>query len=143
MPLLEREFAMASLVDYARQAYAGEGRLVLVSGEAGIGKSSVVERLVDRLAVELPGTVWAWGMCDGLFTPRPLGPLFDIADELGGELLTLCRARAPRDELFAALLRQVGESGRLKVVVVEDLHWADEATIDLVRFLGRRLRGAP
>ncbi len=143
MPLLERESAMASLVQYARQAYTGEGRLVLVSGEAGIGKSSVVERLAGRLEVELPGTRWAWGMCDGLFTPRPLGPLFDIADELGGELLALCRARAPRDELFGALLRQVSEPGRLKVVVVEDLHWADEATVDLVRFLGRRLRSAP
>src|SRR5690242_8103972 len=143
MPLLERESAMASLVQYARQAQAGEGRLVLVSGEAGIGKSSVVERLAARLEVELPGTRWAWGLCDGLFTPRPLSPLFDIADELGGELLALCRARAPRDELFAAVLRQVSEPGRLKVLVVEDLHWADEATVDLVRFLGRRLRGAP
>jgi DNA-binding CsgD family transcriptional regulator/tetratricopeptide (TPR) repeat protein len=134
---------MASLVQYAREAYAGEGRLVFVSGEAGIGKSSVVERLVARLEVELPGTRWAWGLCDGLFTPRPLSPLFDMADVLGGELLALCRARAPRDELFAALLRQVSEPGRLKVLVVEDLHWADEATIDLLRFLGRRLRSAP
>ncbi|MEN3308791.1 MAG: hypothetical protein V7603_4993 [Micromonosporaceae bacterium] len=140
MPLLERESAMASLVEYAREAYAGEGRLVLVSGEAGIGKSSVVEEVAARLAMELPAARWAWGMCDGLFTPRPLGPLFDVADELGGELLRLCRAQAPRDELFTALLRQASVPGRLNVIVVEDLHWADDATIDLVRFLGRRLR---
>jgi len=143
MPLLERESAMASLEQYAREAHAGDGRLVFVSGEAGIGKSSVVERLAARLEVALPGTRWAWGLCDGLFTPRPLSPLFDIASELGGELLALSRARAARDELFVALLRQVSEPGRLKVVVVEDMHWADEATIDLVRFLGRRLRAAP
>jgi len=74
--------------------------------------------------------------------PRPLGPLFDLADQLGGELLDLCRARVPREELFGALLRHVSEPGQLNVVVMEDLHWADEATIDLVRFLGRRVRNS-
>ena len=85
---------------------------------------------------------WFWGACDGLFTPRPLGPLFDIAAKLGGELLELCRADAPRADLFSALLRQVSEPGELRVLVVEDIHWADEATIDLLRFLGRRIRDA-
>src|SRR5262249_25000168 len=83
---------------------------------------------------------WSWGACDGLFTPRPLGPLFDLAGQLGGELLGLCRARAPRDELFDALLHQVSGPGTLDVVVVEDIHWADEATVDMLRFLGRRLK---
>ena len=50
---------------------------------------------------------------------------------------------AGRDELFSALLRQVSEPGILHVVVIEDVHWADEATIDLLRFLGRRLKKAP
>src|SRR4051812_6991952 len=142
MPLLERESAMASLMGFAREAAGGDGRLVLVSGEAGIGKSSLVESFAGRLEAALPGARAVWGLCDGLFTPRPLGPLFDVADQLGGELLRLCQAGASRDELFGALLRQVAEARRLQVVVVEDLHWADEATIDLVRFLGRRLRGA-
>ena len=62
--------------------------------------------------------------------------------KLGGELLELCRADAPREELFGALLRQVSEPGELHVLVVEDIHWADEATIDLLRFLGRRIRDA-
>jgi len=52
-------------------------------------------------------------------------------------LLELCRADAPREELFGALLRQVSEPGKLHVLVVEDVQWADEATIDLLRFLGR------
>jgi DNA-binding CsgD family transcriptional regulator/tetratricopeptide (TPR) repeat protein len=146
MVLLERDSALASLGEYARQASAGEGRLVLVSGEAGVGKSTVVEALADRL--ECAGekrteVTWSWGACDGLFTPRPLGPLFDVAETLGGELLDLCRTRASRDELFRAMLRQINRPGRLNVVVLEDLHWADDSTIDLVRYLGKRLRSVP
>ena len=136
--LLEREAAQAALADYAREASNGSGRLVLISGEAGIGKSA----LVDQLRRDLPDARWYWGACDGLFTPRPLGPLFDLAGQLGGELLDLCRAAAPREELFGALLRQVHHPGQLTVVAIEDVHWADEATVDLLRFLGRRIRTA-
>ncbi len=138
VPLLEREAQLASLAEYAGEARRGDGRMVLVAGEAGVGKSALVEQ-VQR---DLPDASWFWGACDGLFTPRPLGPLFDIAAKLGGELLELCRADAPRADLFAALLRQVSEPGELRVLVVEDIHWADEATIDLLRFLGRRIRDA-
>jgi DNA-binding CsgD family transcriptional regulator/tetratricopeptide (TPR) repeat protein len=138
MVLLERESHLAALRDYAGEARRGDGRLVMVSGEAGIGKSA----LVEQLAADLPEARWSWGACDGMFTPRPLGPLFDLAAHLGGELGDLCRARAPRDELFTALLRQLSEPQRLNVLVVEDVHWADEATIDLLRFLGRRIRFA-
>jgi DNA-binding CsgD family transcriptional regulator/tetratricopeptide (TPR) repeat protein len=139
MQLLEREASLASLAGYAREARRGEGRLVLVAGEAGVGKSTLVERLHDDLA----DACWSWGACDGLFTPRPLGPLFDLASTLGGELGDLCRAGAAREDLFRALLRQVSESETLNIMVVEDVHWADEATVDMLRFLGRRLRAAP
>ncbi|HEY8042706.1 MAG TPA: AAA family ATPase [Streptosporangiaceae bacterium] len=136
--LLEREAQLAALASYAGEARKAQGRLVLVAGEAGVGKSALAEQLQRNL----PGASWYWGACDGLFTPRPLGPLFDIAAKLGGELLELCRADAPREDLFGALLRQVSEPDKLRVVVVEDIHWADEATIDLLRFLGRRIRDA-
>jgi DNA-binding CsgD family transcriptional regulator/tetratricopeptide (TPR) repeat protein len=136
--LLEREAQLAALASYAGEARKAQGRLVLVAGEAGVGKSALVEQLQRNL----PGASWYWGACDGLFTPRPLGPLFDIAAKLGGELLDLCGADAPREALFGALLRQVSEPDKLRVVVVEDIHWADEATIDLLRFLGRRIRDA-
>ncbi len=136
--LLERQTQLATLAEYAQEARHGNGRLVLIAGEAGVGKSALVEQLQQ----DLPEARWSWGACDGLFTPRPLGPLFDLAGQLGGELQDLCRAQAPREELFSALLRQVGEPGTLNAVVVEDVHWADEATVDLLRFLGRRLRHA-
>jgi DNA-binding CsgD family transcriptional regulator/tetratricopeptide (TPR) repeat protein len=137
-PLLEREASLALLTEYAAQAADGDGRLVLLSGEAGVGKSA----LVERLCRDLPDARWSWSMCDGLFTPRPLGPLFDLADQLGGALLERGRAGADREELFRTLLGILSAPGVLDVVVVEDIHWADEATLDLLRYLSRRLRGA-
>jgi len=137
--LLERGAALAALAGYADEARRGDGRLVLVAGEAGIGKSALVEQLHQ----DLTEARWSCGACDGLFTPRPLGPLFDVVGQLGGELDELCRAGAAREELFRALLAQVSETGTLSVLVVEDIHWADEAAVDLLRFLGRRLRDAP
>src|SRR5436190_915611 len=136
--LLEREPSLALLSEYAAQAAGGEGRLVLLSGEAGVGKSA----LVERLCRDLPDARWSWSMCDGLFTPRPLGPLFDLADQLGGALLERGRSGADREELFRTLLGILSAPGGLDVVVVEDVHWADEATLDLLRYLSRRLRGA-
>ena len=78
--LLEREAQLAALASYAGEARKAQGRLVLVAGEAGVGKSA----LVEELQRDLPEAAWFWGACDGLFTPRPLGPLFDIAAKLGG-----------------------------------------------------------
>jgi predicted ATPase len=138
MQLLERETPRVALAEYQADARRGNGRLVLVAGEAGVGKSALVEQLQQ----DIPDARWSWGTCDGLFTPRPLVPLFDLADQLGGDLLDLCQAGAAREELFRALLRQISEPGVLDVVVLEDIHWADEATIDLLRFLGRRIRDA-
>ena len=85
--LLERESQLGSLLQYADEARARSGRLVLISGEAGVGKSSLVEELQQRL----PDATWAWGACDSLFTPRPLAPLHDIAREIGGNLLEMVR----------------------------------------------------
>src|ERR1700721_2634837 len=138
MVLLERDPVLASLRQYAHEAGHGEGRLVLIGGEAGVGKSV----LVERFRRDLPDARWAWGACDGLSTPRPLAPLFDLARDLGGALEDLCRGRPERDELFSTLLSQVTGDDRLDVIVIEDVHWADEATLDLLRFLTRRIQSA-
>ena len=115
MRLLERSSFLRTLAEYATEASDGDGRLVLVSGESGMGKTALLEAFQH----EQPGTRWLWGACDGLFTPRPLGPLFDIGAQLDGErgqngdgekdgqLATLCREGAARDRLFAALLTEL------------------------------------
>ena len=134
--LLERGTALDALGELAGQARSGEGRLVLLEGEAGVGKSSLLEQFTH----DLPDSRLLPGACDGMFTPRPLGPLFDIAQQVRGRLHTLCRADASREQLFDALLTELCEPGPLPVVVIEDVHWADEATLDLLGFLARRIR---
>lgn len=139
MRLLERESHLSSLTEYAEEARTGHGRMVLLAGEAGVGKSSLLEQF-ER---ELVDARWGWGACDGLFTPRPLAPLLDIGGQLDGQLGELCRAAAPREQLFAALLRQLSTSETLTVLAIEDVHWADDASLDLLRFVGRRIRDVP
>lgn len=136
--LLEREGFLGSLIDYAAAARDGAGRVVLVAGEAGAGKSSLLSALRGRLAEAR----WLWGACDGSHTPRPLGPIFDIAGQVGSSLGEACRTDTGRDVLFRLLLEDLADSSELTVVVIEDIHWADESTLDLLRFLARRLTQA-
>jgi predicted ATPase len=98
--LLERESNLASLMRYAAEARTQLGRLVLLAGEAGVGKTALLEALKERL----PEATWAWGSCDGLFTPRPLSPLHDIARGLGHELKAACDRNASREDLFDAFV---------------------------------------
>lgn len=139
MRLLEREGPLAALASAAADARKGEARVVLVSGEAGGGKSA----LLEEFAASRSDARWYWGACDGLFTPRPLGAFADIARQLGGEAARLFQSDTPRDVLFATFLAALSEAGGLRVLVVEDIHWADEATLDLLRFLARRVKGLP
>ena len=139
MRLIERESQLAALHQYADEASHGQGRLVLISGEAGIGKSALLEDFAQQSA----DARWLWAGCDGLFTPAALGPLLDIAAQLGGELLQLCHTDAKRNQLYSALLGQLSDLETLTVIAVEDIHWADEATLDLLSYLGRRIQHLP
>jgi DNA-binding CsgD family transcriptional regulator len=131
--LLEREDAIAAIAAaHRRVGDEGRGQLVVVGGEAGVGKSALLRFVAGPLGGEV-----LWGACDSLTTPRPLGPLLDLAAAAGGELAELLAADAPREVVFAATLRFLAE--RPSVVFVEDAHWADEATIDLLTFLRRRI----
>lgn len=139
MDLLERGPQLAALVEYAEDAARGRARLVLVAGEAGAGKTA----LVEALRGQVPEARWLVGACDGLFTPRPLGPLLDVAEQTGGELAALCeRTDVPRAQLFRALVRDLTTHEGATVLVVEDVHWADRATLDLVHHLSRGIDGA-
>jgi DNA-binding CsgD family transcriptional regulator/tetratricopeptide (TPR) repeat protein len=138
MDLLERASLLEEL-DGVLAATAAGGRVVLLAGEAGIGKSALVKRFTERQSADAR---FLLGACDPLLTPRALGPLHDIAGQTGGRLAELLAAGGPRESVFAAFLDQLAQPPR-KVAVVEDAHWADEATLDLLVFLGRRLERTP
>jgi DNA-binding CsgD family transcriptional regulator/tetratricopeptide (TPR) repeat protein len=135
MRLLERDAPLAELDRLRTEAGADGGRLVFVEGEAGIGKTSLLRRFRESVPA---GTPVLLGSCDPLSTPRPLGPLVDIADGLDPSFATLLRARASREEVLRALLAALGAHPGV-VVLIDDLHWADEATLDALRFVGRRI----
>src|SRR5260221_3057625 len=140
MDLLERERSFEQLSELFHSATTGHGRTVLVGGEAGIGKTALVEQFVSQ---QCRAARHLWGACEALFTPRPLGPLYDIAAQAGGTLSTLMSRDTPRPVVFSALLDELQKSAIPTVVVFEDVHWADEATLDLIKFLGRRIPSLP
>jgi DNA-binding CsgD family transcriptional regulator/tetratricopeptide (TPR) repeat protein len=138
MQLLERDSFLHELDLMLKEALAGQGHVALVSGEAGIGKTSLVEHFTraHQDAVRV-----LWGTCDSLFTPRPLGPLLDIAMQLEGELPALLNSNADRQAIFSTCFLEL--QNRSTIVVFEDIHWADESTLDLIKFLGRRIQRTP
>ncbi len=137
MQLLERDAELARLAALWHQAAAGDGRLVFLGGEAGAGKTSVVHELARRMAGHVRFLV---GACDAGTAPRPLGPVLDVADELGIQT-ELEDAQMSTASLMRLVRAALGRSPT--VLLLEDLHWADGGTVDLLRFLGRRLPGLP
>jgi DNA-binding CsgD family transcriptional regulator len=133
--LLERDSALEELRLALAEAAGGRGRLVLVAGEAGVGKTAVVQAFCN----EQDGEVRVFGgSCDPLFTPRPLGPFADIADDAGGELAAVLERQGSAHDLVSALLAQT-TGRRPAIFVLEDVHWADEATLDVLRLLARKI----
>lgn len=137
--LLERSRELSEL---ERQLEAigprANGHVVVVSGEAGIGKTTLLRAFRGAHA---SGPRFLWGACDPLFTPRPLGPINDVAEQAGGELDDLVTRGSKPFEIGASLLRELG--ARPSVLVMEDLHWADEASLDVLRLLVRRVETVP
>lgn len=115
------------------------GRVALVYGEAGIGKTTLVRRFCDELPA---GARVMTGKCDELFTPRPLGPLVDIARGAGDGLAEALARNATPFEIVTALIEAL-DSRRPTVLVLDDVHLADEATLDVLRIFGSRMEVVP
>jgi predicted ATPase len=135
--LLERSGQLATLREAHARAVSGRGVLVLVAGEAGGGKTALLRHAAAEFAAS--GARVLSGGCDPLFAPRPLGPFLDMAPDADHELRDACSAGAKPHRIAAALAREP----RGTVVVVEDVHWADEATLDVLSLLGRRVDALP
>jgi ATP/maltotriose-dependent transcriptional regulator MalT len=136
--LLEREQALAALDAAASGAAAGRGAVAVVTGEAGIGKSALVRTwgagVAERVRV-------LWGACDDLVTARAFGPLRDATAGTGGPLEAALAAETG-DAAFEAVIGELAGPGPT-VLVVEDLHWSDDATLDVLGFLARRIGDLP
>jgi predicted ATPase len=127
---LERDSFLQQLEAALQEATIGQGRVAFVSGEAGIGKTSLIDHFTRKHRESIRVL---WGGCDSLFTPRPLGPLHDIAIQLEGELPALLNSDGDRQAIFSASLIEMQRCP--SIIVFEDVHWADEATLDLSSIL--------
>ncbi len=133
MQLLERDDELGLLSQWLRDAETGHGRVVFVGGEPGIGKTS----LVTTFAAGVDAAVRVgFGRCDALVTPRALGPFLEVAAELD------IAVSEDRDGLVRSFVEHLKGSGPT-LIVVEDAHWADEATIEALAMLGRRVVDLP
>src|SRR5919198_2578406 len=138
--LLERAAELSVLTDRLHAVErTARGQVLLVRGEAGVGKTTLV-----RLFCQEHGQSARvlWGACDPLFTPSPLGPLRAVAEGAGGELEAVVERGALPYEVVAALAREL-QRRNPTVFVLEDVHWADEATLDVLRLLARRVETVP
>jgi DNA-binding CsgD family transcriptional regulator len=138
--ILEREPELAVLGAAAKEAARGAGSVVLVYGEAGIGKSSLVRAVRAHLPPEGRMLI---GYCDDFATPRTLGPLRDLVGSVGGELAAAVQDGSDRDTVLSALRAELAWPEHPTVLVIEDVHWADDATLDTLRYLVRRVAALP
>jgi DNA-binding CsgD family transcriptional regulator len=134
--LLEREAPLALLQGRISGLAAGGGGVALVLGEAGIGKTS----LLQALRTSSRGVQWLAGACEPLLAPPPLAPLIDLLHALPPALAAAVQAGRSA-EVMAALLQRLQHGAEPVVLAIDDVQWADSATLDLLRYLGRRLAG--
>jgi DNA-binding CsgD family transcriptional regulator len=137
MHLLERQKQLEELNRCFNEARAGSGKLVLIAAEAGVGKSALVERFA---AERRRDARTLWGACDGLSTPPALAPVHELATQTRLLHGRAARVEESRERLFRILLDDFAQPEPACIVVLEDLHWADAATLDFVRFVGRRIQ---
>ncbi len=134
--LLERTRELGLMADLLASAESSGGKVVLVRGEAGIGKSALVSEFLERHRDSAHIHI---GSCDDLLTPQPLGPFWDVARNEPSLAEPL--EQGDRRGALAATMDLLGRSLRPNVLAIEDTHWADGATLDAIKYLGRRIEG--
>ncbi|WP_284618406.1 ATP-binding protein [Aquabacterium humicola] len=140
--LIEREMPLARFADWLRALAApgAGGRCLLLHGEAGVGKTSVLQA---ARAAAPPGLDWLIGWCEPLLSPTPLGPLLDMVDGLPPGLASLVQRGHRVQDVMPELLAWLRQRRAPLVLAVDDAQWADHASLDLLRFLGRRIDALP
>ena len=136
MELIERASFLDLLQSRFKAVAAGEGHCVFVSGESGIGKTSLVKAFCRDLKQE--STIYQ-GTCDALFSPRPLAPLYDILLQMRNELPAYSGNIEDRTSFFTRFFQELNNQQGVTLMIFEDIHWADEATLDFIKFLARRI----
>jgi DNA-binding CsgD family transcriptional regulator/tetratricopeptide (TPR) repeat protein len=136
MKLLEREVYLDTMNSIFNGIAGNGGHTLFIAGEAGIGKTSLVREFTNQ--IKNPIRILSGG-CDALFTPRPLGPLFDISVNLSPEFQRILKSNVNRSALFNAFLDELRGKKETTLLIFEDVHWADEATLDLIKYFSRRV----
>ena len=132
--LVERELEFEALKGLLKKVVDGRGQIAMVTGEIGIGKSTLLAKFRAHVASNHKNISWISGGCEAMFTPRTLGMLHDMASELGEIVETAIKSGQERSELFGAVLDSLSSNQPI-ILACEDLHWADHATLDLLKFL--------
>ena len=140
MALVERDVFMASLQKHFENVAGGEGHCILLSGDAGIGKTALVKAFCKKQGDEC--RIYQ-GACDDLFTPRPLAPLYDVLWQVNKERWPAPPSNEERSVLFANFFQELGTKKGKLLIVFEDIHWADEGTLDFIKFFVRRIDQLP
>jgi tetratricopeptide (TPR) repeat protein len=145
MQLLERQKQLAELDAVRRDSSFGHGSVVLVTGDAGAGKTTLVREFVSG-PVGQARVLWA--SCYDVLSPAPLGPFREMFPQLPLEARPPPRipsAGRPEwlTEYYRCILEELTTSLRPWIMVVDDAQWADEASLDAVRFLAGRLKELP
>ena len=136
MELIERDEFLALLQKAFQETDTGEGHCVFIAGEAGIGKTSLVKTFCKE--VKNKCDIYQ-GTCDALFAPRPLAPVYDILLQLQNKLPEYSNGTIDRTAFFAQLFYKLKNKERISVLIFEDIHWSDDATLDFIKFLARRI----
>ena len=139
--LMERDAEQTRLLGLLDGLRAGSaGVCVLVHGEAGIGKTSLLREVQRRGGVE---PQWLWGSCEPLLSAPPFAPLLDLLDQVPPSLAAAVRSGHQACEVLGGVLQMLRERGSPSVLLIDDVQWADDATLDLLRYVGGRIESTP